>query len=56
MMEESEWTGEKKAALLEALAKTAGIFSAEDFPEWATAEGTAAWVRALRHGKPDCDK
>jgi predicted TIM-barrel fold metal-dependent hydrolase len=56
MMEESEWTEEKKAALLEALAKTAGIFSAEDFPEWATAEGTAAWVRAFRAAKPDCDK
>jgi hypothetical protein len=41
MMEESEWTGEKKAALLEALAHS-GIFSAEDFPEWATAESTAA--------------
>ena len=38
----------KRERLLKALRETAGILSAEDYPEWATAEGVAVWVRRLR--------
>jgi hypothetical protein len=42
----------RKKALLAALEATAGSISAEDYPEWSTPEKVAAWVRALRYGKP----
>lgn len=31
-----------------ALAATAGVLSAEDYPEWATPENVAAWVHKMR--------
>jgi len=42
----------RKRKLLAALRATAGAISAEDHPEWSTPEKVAAWVRALRQGKP----
>ncbi len=38
----------RKDALLSALRRTAGVLSAEDHPEWDTAEDVASWVRKLR--------
>ena len=38
----------EREALLAALKETAGIFSAEEHPEWATPEGTARWQHELR--------
>ena len=34
--------------LLSALAETAGMLSAEDYPEWDTPEKVASWVRDSR--------
>lgn len=39
--------------LTKALRETAGILSAEDYPEWATTEDVAAWVRRLRQQERD---
>jgi metal-responsive CopG/Arc/MetJ family transcriptional regulator len=36
---------EKQSA---ALAATAGVLSAEDYPEWASSEQVAAWVHDMR--------
>ncbi len=38
----------KRESLLKTLKETAGILSAEDYPEWATTEDVAAWVHRLR--------
>ncbi|MDO8749862.1 MAG: ribbon-helix-helix domain-containing protein [Dehalococcoidia bacterium] len=38
----------RRENLLAALAATAGILSAEDYPEWATSEEVAAWVHDMR--------
>ena len=38
----------KRERVLEALAATAGMLSAEEHPEWATSEKAAAWVRESR--------
>jgi metal-responsive CopG/Arc/MetJ family transcriptional regulator len=35
--------------LLSALEETAGIISAAEYPDWATTEKAAAWVRESRH-------
>ncbi len=51
-MEEHDKEEARKKALLAALDATAGSISAEDHPEWSTPEKVAAWVRALRYGKP----
>jgi metal-responsive CopG/Arc/MetJ family transcriptional regulator len=32
----------------EAVAKTAGVLRAEDYPEWSTSEKVVEWVRARR--------
>ena len=40
----------KRAALLKALKETAGILSPEEYPEWATPDKAAAWVRESRRG------
>ncbi len=39
----------RRERLLSALGETAGIISAEEYPEWATTEKVAAWVRKSRH-------
>lgn len=38
----------KRDRLKEAIAKTAGAWSAEDYPEFATSEKVVEWVRARR--------
>ena len=38
----------RQEKLLSALAETAGILSADDYPEWETPEKVASWVRELR--------
>jgi metal-responsive CopG/Arc/MetJ family transcriptional regulator len=38
----------KRDRLKEAIARTAGAWSAEDYPEFATSEMVVEWVRALR--------
>ena len=38
----------RRRALLSALEQSAGVLSAEDYPEWDTSEDVAAWVRKLR--------
>lgn len=43
----------KREKLLKALRETAGIISADDYPEWATTEDVAAWVRRLRQQERD---
>ena len=51
-MEEHDNEEARQKALLAALKATAGSISAEDHPYWSTPEKVAAWVRALRYGKP----
>ena len=38
----------RKDTLISALKATAGVLSAEDYPEWDTPEHVASWVRKLR--------
>ncbi|MBI2171343.1 MAG: hypothetical protein HYU30_04890 [Chloroflexi bacterium] len=47
-MEEAIRERLRKEKLLAAIKKTAGIFSAEDHPYWATPEKASKWVRKLR--------
>lgn len=37
-----------------AIAESAGILSAEDYPHWATSEKVVEWVRAQRAEETDC--
>jgi metal-responsive CopG/Arc/MetJ family transcriptional regulator len=37
----------------EALVSTAGMLSAEDYPEWRDREAIADWVRSSRHTEAD---
>ncbi len=39
----------RKETLLAAIRATAGIFSDQDHPEWATSEKAAEWVHNLRN-------
>ncbi len=38
----------RREELLRVLKETAGILKAEDYPEWATPEKVARWVRKIR--------
>ena len=38
----------KREQLRIAIERTAGVLSAEDYPEWATSEKVVEWVRASR--------
>ena len=40
----------RQEALIKALKESAGTLTEEDYPEWATSEKLAAWVRKLRQG------
>lgn len=50
----------KRERLREAIAATAGILKAEDYPYWRTSEDVVEWVRALRREEtsppPDIDE
>jgi len=43
----------KKQRLLNVVETFAGFISAEDHPEWATAEDVNEWVRSMRSGSRD---
>lgn len=47
-MEEAIREKLKRDKLLSALQQTAGIISADDYPDWSTTEKVAAWVRQCR--------
>ena len=38
----------KRDRLKDAIARTAGVLKAEDYPEWSTSEKVVEWVRARR--------
>ncbi len=38
----------KRDRLQDAIARTAGVLKAEDYPEWSTSEKVIEWVRARR--------
>jgi len=46
----------ERVKLGQALAKTAGILKSEDYPEFATSEDVAKWVRELRERDFSCDR
>ena len=43
----------KRDRLKEAIARTAGVLRAEDYPEWETSEQVVDWVRARRSESTD---
>ncbi|HET7703174.1 MAG TPA: hypothetical protein VFK35_07230 [Candidatus Limnocylindrales bacterium] len=43
----------KRDRLKEAIARTAGVLRAEEYPEWATSEQVVDWVRARRSESTD---
>jgi metal-responsive CopG/Arc/MetJ family transcriptional regulator len=43
----------KRDRFHEAIAQTAGVLRAEDYPEWSTSEKVAEWVRARRSETTD---
>ena len=53
LSQESALENLRRDRLLAALNDTAGVLSAEEYPEWATSEKVARWVREIRgHARP----